>query len=251
MSQEIKSLINATTLLKLFTIDRPYLRVTDLAELSGLSKGAVSKIMRTLASQGIVKPVAKKGYTLGLTLINFAGVALTSNNIQESISPILNKITFKLNLDSHVAILDRFDTVYLQKESGSSHTKIKTSLGGRNPAHCTSSGKVLIAYESQHYRESLINNGLNTFTERTIVNPLQLEKELAQIRQKEVAISIDELTPGVSSVAVPIRDYTNQVIASLTIVGASTRFTKSKLQEYIPFLQQAGRDASEELGYYH
>lgn len=250
MTQYIQSVINATNILKLFSIETPYLTVTEIAHQCGLTKGAVSKIMATLASQGFVTKERKKGFSLGFTLVNLAGIALTKNKIRESISPILNQITVDLKEDSHLAVLDDFDIIYLQKIYSTRHSQAKTVLGGRNPVHCTSSGKILLAFQSNQFQKNFIEKGLQTFTEHTIVNPLFLERELQNIRKHGYAISVDEYTLGISSLAVPIRDYTNKVIASLSIVGSSQILTKQKMTASIGYLQKAGREASEQLGYY-
>lgn len=250
MTQYIQSVINATNILKLFTIENPYLTITDIAQQSGMTKGAVSKIMATLASQGFVIKERQKGFSLGYTVVNLAGIALTKNKIRESISPILNQITVDLKEDSHLAVLDDFDIIYLQKIYSARHSQAKTMLGGRNPIHCTSSGKILLAYQSDQFQKKFIENGLQAFTEHTIVNPLYLEKELQNIRKNGYAISMEEYTIGISSLAVPIRDYTKKVIASLSVVGSSKILTKQKMTASIGYLQKAGREASEQLGYY-
>lgn len=249
MSQYIQSVMNAMKLLKLFSIETPYLTVTELALKTGLTKGAVSKIMATLAFEGFVTKEVKKGYSLGYTVVNLAGVALTKNKIRESISPILNQVTSDLKEDSHLSVLDGFDIIYLQKIYSYKHSVAKTVLGGRNPAHCTSSGKILLAHKSEAFIKRLIEHGLKAYTEQTISNPIKLQKELQFIRNNGYSISIDELTNDISSLAVPIRDYTKQVVASLSIVGSSKLLTYAKISSYIGYLKEAGITASEQLGY--
>lgn len=250
MSQYIQSVINAMKLLMLFSVEKPYLTVTEIALKTGLTKGAVSKIMATLASEGFVTKEPKKGYSLGYTIVNLAGVALTKNKIREFISPILNQVTLDLKEDSHVSVLDGFEIIYLQKIYSYKHSAAKTVLGGRNPAHCTSSGKILLAYKSESFIKRLVEHGLKSYTEHTISNPIKLQKELQFIRNNGYSISIDELTNGISSLAVPIKDYKNQVVASLSIVGSSKLLTYDKITSYISYLKQAGDRASEQLGYY-
>ncbi|MBQ0137916.1 MAG: IclR family transcriptional regulator [Kurthia sp.] len=250
MSQHIQSVINATNILKLFSIDTPYLSVTEIALRTGLSKGAVSKIMATLVSQDFVKREQQRGFSLGYTVINLAGVALTKNKIRELMSPILTQVAFDLKEDAHLAVLDGYDIIYLEKIYSTKHTKAKTILGGRNPAHSTSSGKILLASQNERFIKALIENGLQAFTEHTITNPLLLEKELKFIRSTGYAMSVEELTEGIASIAVPIKDYTNKVIASLSIVGSSKVLTRTKMTSLIGYLIKAGKTASEQLGYY-
>ncbi|MBL1223609.1 IclR family transcriptional regulator [Enterococcus sp. BWR-S5] len=251
MSQELQSVKNALIILKCFSTEKSKLRVTEISTLTKLSKSTVSRTLATLASEGFVRKSSDgQAYVLGLAILSLAGITLSSMRIQQELAPALSQLVVRTNESGHIAILDGMEIVYIQKDESSIHTKMKTHLGRRNPAHATSSGKLLLAYQEPSFWDKIIENKLTAYTADTITNPFKLKEELAQIRSSGVAYSKNELTENVSSIAVPVRDYTGTVVASISLVGATTRFTTKKINELIPLLKQAAMESSKNLGYW-
>jgi DNA-binding IclR family transcriptional regulator len=59
-----------------------------------------------------------------------------------------------------------------------------------------------------------------------------------------------EFSEDVSSVAVPIRDYTRTLVGALAIAGPGHRLTSETIeQDIVPKLLRAGSDLSKRLGY--
>jgi len=94
-------------------------------------------------------------------------------------------------------------------------------------------------------KEKLIAFGPNTIT-----NPVKLKEHLQEIRNRGYALSFEERIPGSSSIAAPIFDYQGNVIASISISGPITRFTKEKISFYISLIKKAAEDISQSLGYH-
>ncbi|EUJ26760.1 IclR family protein transcriptional regulator [Listeria floridensis FSL S10-1187] len=252
MTQELRSVKNALTILKCFSPEKNTLGVTEISNMTGLAKSTVSRTLATLAQEGFVrKATDQQSYILGFAIINLAGISLSSMRIQQEVSPALSQLVVHTNESGHIAILDGMDIIYIQKAESSIHTKMKTHLGSRNPAHATSSGKLLLAYQGDQTVAGLSENPLPAYTSETITNPYKLKEELETIRQNRFAYSKDELTEGVSSVAVPVIDYTGIVVASIALVGATARFTPKKISEFASLLKQAARESSHNLGYSH
>lgn len=251
MSQELQSVKNALIILKCFTVENDRLQVTEISQLTGLAKSTVSRTLSTLMSEGFVrKSKDNKTYILGLSILNLAGIALSSIRIQQELSPTLSQLVMRTNESGHIAILDGKDIVYIQKEESIVHTEMKTYLGRRNPAHATSSGKLLLAFQDTAYTDKILKEQLVACTTSTITNPLKLREEMQKIRVNGFSYSKDELTEGVSSLAVPVRDYTNSVVASIALVGATSRFTTKKINDWVPMLLQASKASSKQLGYW-
>ena len=83
----------------------------------------------------------------------------------------------------------------------------------------------------------------------TITNPEQLRNELETIRKQGFAISTEELTEGMKSVAAPIRDYTGKIVSAVAVVGPMQRMTDHKIKQITKKVIEAGDEASVRLGY--
>lgn len=248
--QTLSSVRNALRILKSFSTFEPTKRVSELAESLGLAKSTVSRLLATLASEGfVIKDEKTKAYKLGLSVLTLGGIVTNNFEIHKEAVPVLNKLVNDTGETAHLAILDGNDTIYIHKEECNHPVRILTHLGRRNPAYCTSSGKVLLAFSDRETVEQVIENGLVKHMPNTITDPDELRKELKKIREQGYAISTEELTEGTRSVAAPIRDYTGKVVCAVTVVGPIQRMHDHKIQEIAKKVVKAAEDASERLGY--
>jgi DNA-binding IclR family transcriptional regulator len=86
------------------------------------------------------------------------------------------------------------------------------------PAHATAAGKVLLAYR-EPWRLDLLRRPLDAVTPRTLVDPEALSAEAERIAERGHAVDDGEFLPDLRSVAVPVRDTTGAVAASLAVAG--------------------------------
>jgi IclR family pca regulon transcriptional regulator len=78
------------------------------------------------------------------------------------------------------------------------------------------------------------------FTPRTVTSPVRLVRILTDVRTLGYASVEEELEPGLSSIAVPIRDQSGSVVAALNFGGPTARLQGSALtRKYLPILKDA------------
>lgn len=248
--QILSSVQNALRVLQCFSTAQPQLGVSELAELLGVAKSTISRILATLAKENFVVKDKESGkYKLGISVLTLAGIVTDQLDIHNEATPVLNKLVLETNETAHLAILDGPDTIYIRKSECNHPVRILTHLGRRNPSYCTSSGKLLLAYENEEVIEKIINNGLTPYTRQSITDPAILIKELESIRKRGYAMSTEELTQGTRSVSAPIKDYTGKVVSAINIVGPIQRMKDYKIPEIVKKVVRAGEEASERMGY--
>lgn len=248
--KRLSSVTNALRILKAFSTFEPSKRVTDLAKSLGLAKSTVSRLLSTLASEGfVVKDEKTHEYKLGLSVLTLSGILTNNLDIHSEAAPVLNNLVNSTGETAHLAILDGIDTIYIHKEECNHPVRILTHLGRRNPSYCTSSGKVLLAFNNDNIVDQVIENGLVAHTSNSITNPDELRSELETIQSKGYAVSTEELTEGTRSIAAPIKDYTGKVVSAITVVGPIQRMTNNKIPAFSKAVIKASKEASERLGY--
>lgn len=247
----LSSVKNALLILRSFSMDEPEKKISDLALQLGLNKSTVSRTMATLASEGFVyKDPETKKYRLGMTIISLSGIINNNMDVYTESQPILNKLVQDIDETAHISILDNTDVIYIQKIECNHYVRALTHVGKRNPAYCTSSGKVLLAYADESVVETTINSGLKKYTETTITDPDELREHLRKIKQDGFAYSLAEFNEGVHSVAAPIYDYTGKVIAALTVVGPMQRIQQNKIRPLAKKVIEASMEISDRMGYW-
>ncbi|MBB6444274.1 IclR family transcriptional regulator [Bacillus benzoevorans] len=246
----LSSVKNTLKILRSFKMDQPQKGVRELAAELGMGKSSVHRILATLASEGFVRKNEESNkYELGASLLELSSIVLNNIDLHNEAYPFIKKLAEKCNETAHLAVLENLEVMYLCKVEAEQSEKISSYSGLHNHPHCTSSGKLLLAYSDTTVMEAILERGLRKFTPNTITDPVQFRKELAGIYERKYAVSHDELTVGISSVSAPIKDYTGKVIAAINFVGPSQRFTSQRVQYLANELLLTGKIISERLGY--
>jgi IclR family acetate operon transcriptional repressor len=108
--------------------------------------------------------------------------------------------------------------------------------------HATATGKVVLAYNG------LAGIPLTAFTDKTITDPAELERELAQVRARGFAEAVGERDPDLVAVAVPVFDRAGSLAAILGVQGPTGRFTATRRRELLPVLREHGETLTRGLG---
>jgi IclR family transcriptional regulator, KDG regulon repressor len=246
----LSSLKNALRILNSFSMDEPEKKITEISSSLGLNKSTVSRTMATLASEGFVfKDPETKKYRLGLSILTLSGVVNSTMDIYRESQPILNKLVETLGETAHISVLDHLDVIYLHKVECNHPVRYLTHVGRRNPPYCTSSGKVLLAFSGEDVINSVIEKGLHRFSKNTITDPERLHDHLREVNKNGYALSVDELLDGATSIAAPIYDYNEKVIAALSIVGPKQRLPSHKIPGIAKKVMSAGLEISRNMGY--
>jgi DNA-binding IclR family transcriptional regulator len=247
----LSSVRNAARLLCAFTPNDRDLGVSELAGRLGLAKSTVHRLLGTLALEGLIqKDDASGRYRLGLKLYELGAMVSSHLDLHEVVTEPLDDLRNRTHETVHVSILDDGEVVYIERRESPQTVRVFGRVGHRNHAHCTSSGKVLLAWLAAEERAALVRErGLPAHTPHTITDPDRLEAELARVRERGWSTNLDESEPGVSSVAAPIRDASGAVVAAIACAAPSTRLTRETIRRYAAETVAAAGRISERLGY--
>lgn len=89
------------------------------------------------------------------------------------------------------------------------------------PAHCTAAGKVLLAYRDA-WRASVLATPLQRCTERTVTDPIALDRELDRVRYHGYALEDGEHLDGVRGAAAPVVGPDGPVLAAISVVACAS-----------------------------
>jgi len=225
----------------------------EVGESIGLSPSTTFRLLATLESYKFVQKDANNRYTLGLSCLELARGYYESNDLRKIALPELEALRDEVKETVHLAISSGVEVVYLEKLPGLHAIGLMGSrVGGRSPAYCTGVGKVLLAYSKpQEVKDRFLNRPLQAFTNKTITNFEDLERELENIRKLGYALDRGEHEAEVRCIAAPIFDMHGKVIAALSISGPAGRMDPLETkQDLIDRACETARAISEKLGYH-
>jgi DNA-binding IclR family transcriptional regulator len=247
----LSSLRNAIRILDCFSADERELGVSELARRLNLGKSTVHRLLQTLTAERLAERIPISGrYRLGIHLYELGGLVAAHLDLHEAVALFIDELRNRSGETAHVAVLDEREVVYVERRESPRTLRAFGRVGHRNFAHCTSTGKVLLAHlPAERLDRLLAGVRLEARTPRTVVDPAALRAELARVRHQGYAFNVDESEIGLSSVAAPIRDAAGDVIAAISVAGPSQRFEGEAARRARIATLDAAREISERLGY--
>ena len=244
------SVANAARILKSFSSAHPTWGVSELARSLELSTSTTHRLLSTLADEGVLEQEPESGrYRLGLSVFDLAAAVPTQRTLHEAVLVSMTELRSRTGETVQVGVLDGREVVYVERLDSPNTLRVFSALGRRNDAHCTSSGKALLAYAPKHQREQILKGWtLPKKTEHTITDLAELRRELQSIRRRGFAENRQESEPGVVSIAAPIRDNSGTVVASLSMAGPSER-VDDKRAAYAEAVVRFAHTVSRQMGW--
>jgi DNA-binding IclR family transcriptional regulator len=237
--------------LKAFLGHEEQLGPSELGRRLGLGKSTVHRLLTTLVAEGLIEQDSRTGgYRLGIVMFELGEAVRIHMDLHSAAAPVLAMLREETRETAQVGVLDRGEVVYVDRLESSHSLRLFTETGRRVPAHCTSSGKVLLAFLPASARDELLAGlPLAALTPDTITDPARLNTELARVRAHGWAEAVNERETGVASIAAPVRDFRGEVVAAISIGAPLVRLGAAQRRRYARSVTEAGDAVSRRLGW--
>ncbi len=246
----LSSVANAIRLTQAFSEHEYEMGISALATRLGLAKSTVHRLASTLVEYNMLEQNKETGkYRLGLALFELGTLVRRKMEVAPAAQSEIHALAEATGETIQLAILDHLSVLYIRIRESRQAVRTSSTLGTRAPAHCTSVGKVLLAFQPPDVVQAVIEHGLERHTANTVTDPDALRAELGAIRTRGYAIDDEEMEVGLRCVAAPIRDHSGRVVAAISVAAPVQRMTKKTVQSTIPSVVASADAVSRRMGY--
>lgn len=247
----IQSVAHALDVLEEFRGDAIELGVTELSKKLKLHKNNIFRLLATLEARGYIEQnKSTENYRLGLKSLELGQTFIRQMGLLRQARPTLEKLAEKANETTYLAIMRNQDVVYLDVVEANQTVRVASRVGLRLPTYCTAVGKVLICSESEEELRKKLPEQIVKRTSKTLTDPKAVVDHLKKVARQGYAIDDEEYEEGVRCIAAPVRDYTGNVVAAISISGPAMRMPDKKISEDLAqTVKEAGEEISRRLGY--
>jgi IclR family transcriptional regulator, acetate operon repressor len=225
-----------------------WLGVSDIARRLGLSKTVVHRILRSLASRGLVSSNGGSGrYSLGPAAAALGARALGDLDLRAAAMPVLRRLQVQSGETTTVSALVGAARVYLDQVVSLQEIKMTVELGRPFPLYAGASSKAVLASAGPELLAQVLDGPLEPLTALTIVDRRRLELELDAIARAGVAASHGEREEGAASVAAPVLGAGHEVVGAISVCGPVARFTPEAVDRYRPLVKRGADEISAAL----
>lgn len=248
--EQVTSVDRALTILELLAEKNQGVSTSDLSRRVRIPKSSMSYLLRTLVARGYVRRDPETGHhTLGIRLLSLGGQAMQGLELRDIAMPHLRHVVERTHLDTHLAILDHGDAVYVERIESPGFIKMATWIGRRMVPHVTGVGKALICcHERAAVEELLAIHPLRPITPKTITTLPRLMAELEKTRQRGYAIDDEEHEARVRCIAAPVFAATGEVVAAIGVSGTVGQISDDALPKIGNLIRSTALKFSGQLG---
>jgi DNA-binding IclR family transcriptional regulator len=208
--------------LEAFTPTSPALTLSEIARRAGLPLTTAHRLVGELRAAGALERDGDGTYRIGLRLWEIASLAPRGVPLREAALPFLEDLYEVTHENAQLGVREGHEVLYIERITGRHAVGVLTRVGGRFPLHASGIGLILLAHAPEAVQRDVLEGPLQRFTAYTITDPARLERILAQIRRDGVVISDRQVTDDAMSVAAPVTDANDEVIAGLSVVAAAS-----------------------------
>lgn len=247
--ENLKSLAKVMRVLECFSVNDRSLSLSEICERTGFPRSTTHRLMASLKEVGFLDQDRERDkYRLGLKLFGLGNIVLMNLDLHREARPIVESLRRMTGQMVHLAVFDGQSAVVIHRADPTpDHTP--TSIENA-PAHCTSVGKAILAWQPEPVIQRIIQAGLRRYTESTITSGPALVEELAKIRERSYSIDDGEHQPGLRCVGAPIRDQNGNVIAGISVSGPGWQISMADVEELSKVVVHHAGMISQRIGFH-
>jgi DNA-binding IclR family transcriptional regulator len=244
-SSDESYLRRVSSVLGAFRAEDDSVSTAELARRTGLPKSTVHRIAVALADESLLERHGAE-MRLGLRLFEIGLRVPRQRVLRDAALPYMSDLREATRQTIHLAVLEGNEVVYVEILGSPGGPVLPSRTGGRLPAHVTGVGKAILAFSPPEVTRAVLDGELARVSERSVVAPGLLAKELARVRREGVAYDKEESGHGIVCAAGPIFGRDGEVLGALSASGWSTTM---RLDRMAPAVHTATLALSRSLGH--
>jgi IclR family transcriptional regulator, acetate operon repressor len=144
--------------------------------------------------------------------------------------PYLRKLRDQTRETANLAVVDDDSIIVLTRMESREIMRSLTKVGGRVAMVASGVGKAVLAtYSDEDVNAIIHRQGMPRLTEKSIVRPGELFKQLQAIRRQGYAVDNEEARIGLRCVAAVVYSHCSEPLAAISVSGMTSRLTDDRL----------------------
>jgi IclR family transcriptional regulator, acetate operon repressor len=241
----VQSVDRALSILETLAEDDEGYRLSDLAVRTGLSTSTAHRLLATLEKRRFVQfDRTESKWHIGAHSFSVGATFARRRNFAAQAMPYLRKLRDQTRETANLAVVDDESIIVLIRAESREIMRSLTKVGGRVAMVASGVGKAVLAtYADEDVNAIIRRHGMPRLTEKSIVRPSDLFRELEKARRQGFAIDDEEACMGLRCVAAVVYSDCSEPLAAISVSGMTSRVTDDRL----PMLGRLVRDVATEL----
>ncbi len=243
----VRAVSRALAVLRAFRPDQPSLALAEVAASARLDRATTRRMLLTLIEEGLVRqdPVGQR-YALTLRVLELAAAAPTGG-LREEARPVMRRLARETGATVFLSIAGTTGALCLERIDGHDPVQVKWwAVGTYMPWNCGAGPRLLLAHMPPAQARAALRHAVS-LTAHSETDGAALLRHLPDVRRRGWEVTVDDVTVGLSAVAVPIAPQPAPV-AALSIGGLTGQLLDGDgAPQHLAALAQAAREIASSL----
>lgn len=248
--QLVPSVGRAVQILEALAAGPPTATLAALSRRLAIPRSSALALCNTLVRTGLMNRESDGSYRLGPGVVALGRAYLTQTDLHTEFARLTRRAAVLPEETLLLSVRDGSDVVYIGHRIGRRPVAVSYDLGLRLPAHCTASGKALLAALPPDELRDLYpsDERLPSLTPQSITKVSALVRELAETKARGYAVDDEELAPGMMCVGVAVPDRTGHAVGAVAVGMVKAAMADGTLTKAVSEMQQLADSISLALG---
>jgi DNA-binding IclR family transcriptional regulator len=252
-SQEVAAVLSAGKALAMVEVllqAQEPLSAREIGERSGVNRTTAHRLLNTLILHGWVERHVEGGYRLSVRFLALVHVSAQVRGLFDEIRPVLIPLS-KLSRETvHVAVLDGFDIVHVDKIESLEHVGVSSRIGARGVTHRTGLGKALLAASEDEFIDAYVAQGRHREPPHAVVagDAGAIWQDVHITRERGYSLDDEDDSVGVRCLGAAVRGAGGKPLFAISLTGPSPRFTREVCERLAPTLLAVTHQLSYRFG---
>ncbi len=225
------------------------LSVSEAAKLMDTNRAGSHRFISTLKDLGYVEQNANSKYQPTLKIMRLATKVANQFEIRRVAKPYMHRLSMMFKETINLGFFKNQEIIHIDKIDSLEVLRMDSALGDKAPAYCTGLGKAILAFLPEHELEHYLEHTeFKQLVPNTITDKDEFRSELERVRLNGYAIDDEEMTIGLSCIAVPIFDHNSYPAYAISVSGPSMRLNHRTLEEIKKTILNASSELSHLMG---
>lgn len=244
----VGSIAHGFNVIKAFDAEHSQLRLSQVAERTGMSRAGARRYLLTLVHLGYVRQ-HERLFRLSPKVLELGYAYLSSVQLSTIAQPYIESLRDQTDETMALAVLDDGFIVHIARANSSKLIAPMLTIGRRFPAVYTSTGRVLIAMKSDEEIDEIIRKSdLTPPTPLSLSSESEIRAALRKVKRNGYAIGNQENEIGIRTLAVPVSNRSGEVVAAIDVLTNIATVTNQQLiRNFLPLLKAAAADMEQML----
>lgn len=225
------------------------LSLAEVSTATGLDKGTTRRLLITLMGRDFIAqdPVTHH-YRLGRAIRELAANVEHAQDLRVVARPALEELAGNLGATAFLSVFKEGGAVCLDRVHDMRGIEVHWwAVGGTLPLNCGGAPKLFLAYQPEDQIEPLLRASMEKMSDESIVDIDEIMERLAVIRERGWECAIDDVTVGLTALAVPVMGQDGKPICCVSIAGLTPQMVRDGEPIFLGQLQATAQRVAREI----